>query len=1036
VTLKTYLVRFYFCCIFSVLSCGQIWGQATLTQILNNGPSSNRINVVFFPDGYTASQLQKFLDTDAYVMMNSFFNNVPFNEYKSYYNVYAISVASNESGSDHPSRGIYRDTYFSSTFETAEIDRLLTLSGNGYMRADSLLQQFVPDYDLVVVVVNDPEYGGSGGGIAVTSLHSAAPEVVVHEMGHSFGYLNDEYDSYTPGYSGSEGPNTTAEIHRDAIKWRDWIFDTTPVPTPPTSDYLNDVGLFEGACYETQGWYRPKINCKMRALGYPFCEVCIQQLLLSQCSKLSLVDSSYPSIAPITLVNTQSATLGVVPLVPVSHVLSVRWYINGLCVPGESLATYSPTGREVGNGTSAITGTISDNSQLVKDDPGQYLQKSIQWSFNVTGVSFSPPLLASPEDGATSQPLTMTLRWHPMAGVASYRLQVASNSDFSETILFQKNVTDTVFEVSLANAGQYFWRVASEDNQGCSAYSPARHFVTVLTVPALVLPPDDAPDAILPIIFKWRHIEGALTYRFQVATDTLFLSIAKDTVIAADTILLVSDLEFLQKYFWHVKASNSAETTAYSPRWSFTTIYPWPPSPELVMPSNGSMSLVTPLTFRWNSSQRATQYNFTIAYDSNFTNIGISRTGIIDTSVQITSLDFNTEYYWHVEASNAAGTGPASSAWKFTTIQNSPILVRPLNGSIDQSLSLNLIWRPVKHAISYRVQLALDSLFSNIVLDDSTVLLTYKSLTDLNLATTYYWRVRSVDSLGDTTWSASFYRFKTVTVIAVSAVFNVMERWNLVSIPLTVANYALNSLFPNAESNAYRYSAGYSEESLLRNSIGYWVKFTEPQTITHEGFSRFTDTITVIEGWNLIGSISMPIAVSNVVSNTPGLVFSQFFGFSKKYIAVDSIRPGFGYWVKANMEGDIILASSSARNSKNLARIIPTAELPPSPPGGNIINESIPVVFKLEQNHPNPFNPSTNINYQLPCDCNVSLEIYDIVGKAVSLLDEIEQAAGFKSLQWNAVNYPSGVYLYRLDATSISDPSKHFSQTKKMILIK
>ena len=79
--------------------------QASITQILSNGPSGNRINVVFLSEGYTASQLSQFLGTDAYTMMNSFLGNSPFTGYSSYFNMYAISVASNQSGSDHPSRG-------------------------------------------------------------------------------------------------------------------------------------------------------------------------------------------------------------------------------------------------------------------------------------------------------------------------------------------------------------------------------------------------------------------------------------------------------------------------------------------------------------------------------------------------------------------------------------------------------------------------------------------------------------------------------------------------------------------------------------------------------------------------------------------------------------------------------------------------------------------------------------------------------------------------------------------------------------------
>ena len=154
-----------------ILGCSTVISQATLTQILNSGPSSNRINMVFLSEGYTESQLSTFINTDATGMMNAYFATPPNNEYKNYYNVYAISVASNESGSDHPSRGVFRDTYFNTTYDVANIDRLLGCDWKGYLRADSLLQHFMPEYDIAIMVINDPEYGGSGGGIAFVSTY-------------------------------------------------------------------------------------------------------------------------------------------------------------------------------------------------------------------------------------------------------------------------------------------------------------------------------------------------------------------------------------------------------------------------------------------------------------------------------------------------------------------------------------------------------------------------------------------------------------------------------------------------------------------------------------------------------------------------------------------------------------------------------------------------------------------------------------------------------------------------------------------------
>ena len=92
----------------------------------------------------------------------------------------------------------------------------------------------MPEYHIVLIIVNDPQYGGTGGDFAISSVHESAPEIVMHELRHSFGNLADEYDTYTPGYYGHEGPNTTAETVRELIKWNAWILPVTPVPTPET----------------------------------------------------------------------------------------------------------------------------------------------------------------------------------------------------------------------------------------------------------------------------------------------------------------------------------------------------------------------------------------------------------------------------------------------------------------------------------------------------------------------------------------------------------------------------------------------------------------------------------------------------------------------------------------------------------------------------------------------------------------------------------------------------------------------------------
>ncbi len=948
--MKNIRLRFTLIVFLIVFPWKLTFAQATLTQILNNGPSSNRINVVFFPDGYTESQLPKFLNTDVYLMMNSFFNNLPFNEYKSFYNVYVISVASNESGSDHPSSGIYRDTYFSSTFETAGIARLLTLSGNGYMRADSLLQQFVPDYDLVVVVVNDPEYGGSGGGIAVTSIHSAAPEVVVHEMGHSFGGLADEYDTYTPGYSGYEGPNTTAETRRDFIKWFDWILDATPIPTPPISEYSDVVGLFEGACYELYGWYRPKLACKMRSLGPPFCEVCGEQLLKMQYARLAMIDSSYPASAFISLVNTESATLGIVPLVPVSHTLNVRWYVNGLLAPTDTSSTFSTTGRELGNGSSTVTCKIIDNTDLVRNDPAQYLQDSSSWTITVSGVIFSPPDLAAPDDGMTKVSLNPTLSWHPVPGATSYRLQLAASADFSETIFFQVNIPDTSFTVSLPNSGQYFWRVASEDLQGHSAYSFPRSFFTIISIPSLVKPPNGSTDQLIPFVFKWRKIGGTVSYRLQVASDSFFTLMVKDTANITDTVCHSSELTTFEKYYWHVSAKNPVDSSQYSATWSFLTIDDIPP----------------------------------LSADKNV-------------------VDFRQ--------SVEVGTSKVDSI----TMRNSwgiPVKITSVKPS-----------------------------FTDVSVYPESITIGPKS-------TQKFYITFSPQSSGGRVGEIYFYNLGPISPFVVGLLtaayyppefnYTVSSRWSIFSLPMNVYNPRVSVLFPSALKGPYCFTAdsGYQLKDTLEKGIGYWIRFPSEGTVKIFGHPVEAETIVVRNGWNLVGTIHTPLLVTAVRSDPPGMVVSNFFGYEGGYTVADTLMPGCGYWVKAGEEGRLILSSLGNVPMSSQIKIIPGSELPPALPDENVgSGKLIPTRYELGQNYPNPFNPLTRITYGLPERSTVKLEIFNMLGQNVATLVNGDKEAGYHTVEWNAP-IGSGLYFYRMTAVCSSEPSKTFTQVKKMLLVK
>ncbi|HZU86975.1 MAG TPA: M64 family metallopeptidase, partial [Anaerolineaceae bacterium] len=199
----------------------------TVTPIQVTGSPANRLDMVILGDGYTAAEQSKFLSDTAWVT-GGFFNISPLIEYMNYHNIYAIYAPSNQSGADHPlysagctagdptccgdpimasdpQNGKMVDTIFDSTYCYYNIYRLLVAMDYSaiYTAAAAM-----PDWDEILLVVNDTTYGGSGGSIAVFSVNSNAVEIAKHEFGHSFGELADEYDYGNPSSCNDLDGNT------------------------------------------------------------------------------------------------------------------------------------------------------------------------------------------------------------------------------------------------------------------------------------------------------------------------------------------------------------------------------------------------------------------------------------------------------------------------------------------------------------------------------------------------------------------------------------------------------------------------------------------------------------------------------------------------------------------------------------------------------------------------------------------------------------------------------------------------------------
>ena len=230
-----------------------------------SGDSRKKIDIAIVAEGYTADEAELFY-RDARTAMESIWTHEPFKSMKDRFNIVAVAPASAESGVSIPHEGLWKETALGSHFDTFYSNRYLTTLN--LFRLHDVLSG-IP-YEHIIILANTDNYGG--GGIFNSYVLSAAHNrfslpVVVHEFGHSFAGLADEYyydDQYEEFYHPDTEPwepNITTLVDFES-KWKDMMGK-------------DGVGLFEGAGYQSKGVFRPQDDCRMKTNGYPeFCPVC------------------------------------------------------------------------------------------------------------------------------------------------------------------------------------------------------------------------------------------------------------------------------------------------------------------------------------------------------------------------------------------------------------------------------------------------------------------------------------------------------------------------------------------------------------------------------------------------------------------------------------------------------------------------------------------------------------------------------------------------------------------------------------------
>jgi regulation of enolase protein 1 (concanavalin A-like superfamily) len=677
------------------------------------------------------------------------------------------------------------------------------------------------------------------------------------------------------------------------------------------------------------------------------------------------------------------------------------------------------------------------------------------------GALPAKPNLVYPGSGQSNVPRPVTFRWDTTAGAATYRLQVSTASNFSSTVVDTTLAATTKSVSTLLPTTVYYWRVRGINGTLLGALA-TQNFTTAIAAPnapSLVSPADAATGVSLTPTMIWTKSAGATTYRLQVGTDSTFAGgLAVNDSTLTDTVRTTSALAYSTRYFWRAGAKNSGGTS-YSVARSFTTRAATPPVPTLLAPAKGATNqpTVPSLTLSWNASAGATSYWVQVGTDSLFTPpLKLDDSTIVATSRAVTGLAYSTVYYWHVHAKNASGNSAPSETWSFTTVVAPPVppaLLSPANGATGQLSSTAFRWTRPARATSFRLQVATDSTFlTGEVFNDSTITDTTRIVSNLAYGLKYFWRVFA-QNVGGVSPSSLVYSLYTLpgdpTVPVQLAPANgssisqrtVTLRWTA---PVGASSFHLQvGTDPTFATNVVLDDPAVLDTTRTLNNLNYQTTYYWRLNADNVGgispwSSTFSFRVTaplpaavtlISPSWNKVMSSASAVTAWN--SSSPLVDRYQID------LATDSL---FNFKIVDSTLTDTVKTFSLSDNSRYWWRVRahnpggwgPFSEVRPFMTSSLVSVESeraLPTTISLSQNFPNPFNPSTQIEFGLPKEGHVLLEVYNILGERVATLVDENMTIGYHTVRFDASSLSSGLYIYRMAAGSTT-------LVHKMMLVK
>ncbi|MCO5250911.1 MAG: PKD domain-containing protein [Candidatus Kapabacteria bacterium] len=440
------------------------------------------------------------------------------------------------------------------------------------------------------------------------------------------------------------------------------------------------------------------------------------------------------------------------------------------------------------------------------NDVGEGAWDEVSWKTKLAQVT-----LVRPADGATGLMESGTLSWNSVSGAANYDLTIATDAGFTNVVVNTNVGTTSYNYTNLDNYETYYWKVQAKDGANTGDESETRDFRIRVGSPVITAPVDGSTGLAVNGNATWTAVDGATKYRMQIATDVDFINIVEEVNNIALTNQNYSGLSNYTNYFIRVFAGDDDGEGIASATVTFRTILGIPTN---LTPANGSFAQPLAGNLTWSAVTGATTYNVQISTNAAFTNIVVDANTAAATYAYA-GLNNNTQYFWRVRAGEDAGFNAFSTHTSFTTLLGQVVLNTPVNNATGVSpLSGMFTWTALAGATNYRIQVATDVNFVNMVINQDGIAATTFNYTNLNSVTTYFWRVIGYNANDAGQNSAVFQFLTSLGKVALVAPAN-----NAVGVELNGVNFSWGAV-NGAESYRLQISEQSDFSSFVVNTGG------------------------------------------------------------------------------------------------------------------------------------------------------------------------------------------------------------------------